>query len=79
MGVYIYDYAIKRTAEDRGRDFLSFFEEQFKILQQNGINAIYLAVTDRKLFDAYLKLSEKYGIKLIVKDPDDFHFISALP
>jgi len=66
MGVYVYDYAIKNVAKERNRDFLEFFEEQFDILQKNGVNAMYLSGNnDRELFGEYLKLSEKYGIKLI--------------
>lgn len=66
VGVYVYDYAFKRIAENNGENLKSFADRHFKILNKNGVNAIHLTVTDPtgKAFDEiWLPLLKKYGIK----------------
>lgn len=66
LGVYVYDYAFKRIAKSNGEDFKAFAERHFKLLSQNGVNAVHLTVSDPsgKAFDKIWRpLLKKYGIK----------------
>ena len=66
LGVYIYDYAFKRTAKNNGEDFKAFVEKHFRILQEHHVNGIHLTVSgaDGQDFrEIWLPLMKKYGIK----------------
>ena len=66
MGVYIYDYAFRRTAEANGEKLYDFVEKHFQILQQHGVNAIHLTVNrkdGREFQEIWLPLMKKYDIK----------------
>ena len=67
VGVYMYDYQLKRAAEYAGEDYLIFVEKQFSRLKNNGVNAVYLAINSglRKHFSKWLEFAGKYNIKLI--------------
>ena len=66
MGVYIYDYAVRKTAKESGEDLKTFAEKHFRILRKNHVNTIHLTVNraDGKEFrEIWLPLMKKYGIK----------------
>lgn len=66
MGVYIYDYAFRRTAAANGENLKDFVEKHFKILQQHRVNAIHLTVNRKdgmEFQEIWLPLMKKYGIK----------------
>ena len=66
MGVYIYDYAFDRIAKSNGEDLKAFVDRHFKKLNEHGVNAIHLTVSDKtgKKFDEIWRpLLKKYGIK----------------
>ena len=65
LGVYIYDYAFKRTAKNNGEDFKAFVEKHFRILQEHHVNGLHLTVSapDGQDFrEIWLPLMKKYGI-----------------
>ena len=66
LGVYIYDYAFRRTAESDGVKITDFVDRHFKILQQNGVNTIHLTVSDpsgKQFREIWLPMLKKHGIK----------------
>lgn len=66
LGVYIYDYMFNRIAQKDGVPLNEFVNKHFKILKDNGVNAIHLAVTDStglKLEEIWLPALKKNNIK----------------
>ena len=65
VGVYIYDYQVRASAENLGEDYWAFLEKHLKILKNHGVNVIHLAVSKPEEFDKHLALVKKYDIKLL--------------
>ena len=66
MGVYIYDYAFDRIAKSNGEDLKAFVDRHFKKLNEHGVNAIHLTVSDKtgkKFEEIWRPLLKKHGIK----------------
>ena len=81
MGVYIYDYSFRKTAEGYGEDLKSFAEKHFQFLQKHHVNAIHLTVAqpDGKDFrEVWLPLMRKYGIKAYLQ-LDFAYFLGGKP
>ena len=51
VGVYIYDYLLRRCADSWGKDHKDFAAEHFAILEKNGVNVIHLALESLDLFE----------------------------
>lgn len=64
-GVYIYEYRMARAAEEQGKEYFAFLDTHLAILQQHGVNAIYLGGTSQSRFAQTLQSVEKHGMKLI--------------
>ncbi len=68
IGVYLYDYAMTRTAQGYGKDPMQFADEHFRILSRNGVNTLHLTVNNRENFEKiFLPLLKKYQIKAILQ------------
>lgn len=68
VGVYIYDYLIRRCADSWGRDQKEFIAEHFAILEKNGVNVIHLAIESLDTFEKiYLPLMEKHKINALIQ------------
>ena len=68
VGVYIYDYLIRKCAETWGREPKEFIAEHFAILEKNGVNVIHLAVESLENFEnIYLPLMEKHKINALIQ------------
>ena len=68
VGVYIYDYLIRKSAETWGREPKEFIAEHFAILEKNGVNVIHLAIESLDLFEnIYLPLMEKHKINALIQ------------
>ncbi len=66
MGVYWYDYAQTKPAEEAGMTYFDFFEKHLNILKENGANSLHYAVSfSRNDFDAVLALCDKYDFYLL--------------
>ena len=68
LGVYIYDYLLRRCADSWGRNHAEFVEEHFAILEKNGVNIIHLAVESMDHFEKlYLPVLVKHNIKALIQ------------
>jgi len=65
IGVYIYDYQLKTTAQNLGEDYFEFLDKHLAILKSNGVNVVHLAVSKPDEFGEHLRLVKKYDIKLL--------------
>jgi hypothetical protein len=65
MGVYLYEYHLARTAQELNQDYFAFLEHHLKILQDHGVNAVYLGGASRDRFEREVKLFARYGISVI--------------
>lgn len=65
VGVYMYGYPMAEAAREENTPIGEFIDKHFKILSENGVNAVYLGGTGGKHFDGYLAAASKYGIGLI--------------
>ena len=66
LGVYIYDYAFRRIAQENGEDFKAFVDRHFKLLKDHGTNAIHLTVSDstgKQYEEIWQPALRKHGIK----------------
>ena len=64
-GVYLYEYQFARNAKERDKDYFAFLDLHLAILEQHGVNAIYLGGTSQGRFAQTLQLMAKHGMKLI--------------
>jgi len=65
VGVYIYAYRMAEAAQDENTPIGEFVDRHFRILSENGVNAVYLGGTGPTTLDDYLPPAGKYGIVLI--------------
>jgi hypothetical protein len=66
LGVYIYDYAFRRIAQENGEDIKAFVDRHFKLLKDHGTNAIHLTVSDstgKQYEEIWQPALRKHGIK----------------
>ncbi|MBQ9336918.1 MAG: hypothetical protein IJS14_06450 [Lentisphaeria bacterium] len=68
MGVYIYDYSFKKTAQAYGEELKPFVEKHFQILQKHHVNTLHLTVyrpekNNPDFAEVWLPMLKKYGIK----------------
>jgi hypothetical protein len=65
IGAYLYTDRFAAAAAEQNRPLFELFDEHFKKLSDVGINCIHITIVDPDQFGEYIKLAEKYGIKLL--------------
>jgi hypothetical protein len=65
FGVYIYDYSIKKYAQESSKLFLDALSEHLEILKKNNVNAVYMSISDPREFEMILDVFEDKNIKII--------------
>lgn len=65
IGAYLYTDRFAAAAAEQNRPMFELFDEHFKKLSDVGINCIHITIADPDQFGEYVKLAEKYQIKLL--------------
>jgi len=66
MGVYIYNYAVKRSAKSFDKEYIPFLNHHLKRLKAHGIQAVYFGgVNAKRGFPEELAVFKKNDLKLI--------------
>ena len=67
IGTYLYTSRFEAAAKEQNRDLFDLFNEHLKKLADIGVNVIHITIPDASKFDQYIKLADKYSIKLLVE------------
>jgi hypothetical protein len=66
MGVYIYNYAVKRAAKSFDKEYIPFLNHHLKRLKANGVQAVYFGgVNAKRGFPEELAVFKKNDLKVI--------------
>lgn len=65
FGVYIYDYSIKKYAQESSKLFLDALSYHLDILKKNNVNAVYMSISDPKEFETIINVFENKNINII--------------
>lgn len=65
IGAYLYTDRFAMAAAEQNRPMFDLFDEHFKKLSDVEINCIHITIVDPDQFGQYVKLAEKYHIKLL--------------
>ena len=66
MGVYIYNYAVKRAAKSFDKEYIPFLDHHLKKLKAHGVQAVYLGgVSSKRGFPEELAVFNENGLKVI--------------
>ena len=67
IGSYLYTSRFEVAAKEQKKELFELLDEYLKELADIGVNVIHITIPDASKFNQYIKLADKYNIKLLVE------------